>query len=148
MFTITESFQPVAIMVGESINKFFRSLTKDLSYYQCIQLTIVTTSLLMPLLVYLMSFLSLLLFDYEFNFFHIISVKKNKTLQIPTNCMLCQNTLRIDKRAQKSRVRSGALSVNRLLYLVSLSLNVSGHSLESQAQIVSLTNSNFNLSNV
>lgn len=32
----------------------------------------------MPILIFMMSFLSLLLFDYEFNFFHLISLRKNK----------------------------------------------------------------------
>jgi hypothetical protein len=36
------------------------------------------TSILVPIIVFMMSFLSLLLFDYEFNFFHLISFRKNK----------------------------------------------------------------------
>ncbi len=65
------------MLFGESINLFYSSLTKDLSFYQSIPLMFVVTSVLIPLLIFMMSLLSLLLFGYEFNFFHLISFKKS-----------------------------------------------------------------------
>ena len=61
---------------GESINLFYSSLAKDLSFYQSIPLMLIVTLIMVPLFIFMMSFLSLILFGYEFNFFHIISFKK------------------------------------------------------------------------
>lgn len=77
IFTLTESSRPLFMLFGESINLFYSSLTKDLSFYQSIPLMFVVTSVLIPLLIFMMSLLSLLLFGYEFNFFHLISFKKS-----------------------------------------------------------------------
>lgn len=77
IFTITESIRPISVLLGESINLFYSSLTKNLSFYQYMPLMGVVTVILVPLLVYMMSLLSLILFGYEFNFFHLISLKKS-----------------------------------------------------------------------
>lgn len=77
VFTITESIRPVSILFGESINLFYSSLTKNLSFYQYMPLMTVVTIVIVPISIYMMSLLSLVLFGYEFNFFHLISFKKN-----------------------------------------------------------------------
>ena len=74
---MTESSRPLFMLFGESINLFYSSLTKDLSWYQSIPLLVGVTSVLVPCLIFMMSFLSMLLFGYEFNFFHLISFKKS-----------------------------------------------------------------------
>lgn len=77
IFTITEAIRPISILFGESINLFYSSLTKNLSFYQYMPLMGVVTVVMIPLLVYMMSLLSLIIFGYEFNFFHLISLKKS-----------------------------------------------------------------------
>lgn len=76
IFTITEAIRPISMLFGESINLFYSSLTKNLSFYQYMPLMTVVTIVAVPLLVYMMSLLSLVFFGYEFNFFHLISFKK------------------------------------------------------------------------
>ncbi len=68
--------RPLAITFGEFINEFFSALTKDLSFYQYVPLITLVTVILVPVTIYFMSLLSLILFNYEFNFFHLISFKK------------------------------------------------------------------------
>jgi hypothetical protein len=73
--------RPLAITFGEFINDFFCALTKDLSFYQYMPLMTLVTVVLVPFSIYFMSLLSLLLFNYEFNFFHLISFKKGHQQQ-------------------------------------------------------------------
>jgi hypothetical protein len=62
---------------GEFINEFYSALTKDLSFYQYMPLITLVTIIIVPVSVFFMSLLSMLLFNYEFNFFHLISFKKS-----------------------------------------------------------------------
>lgn len=77
IYTITESVRPISILFGESINLFYSSLTKNLSFYQYVPLMAVVTIVMVPLLFYVISLFSLVFFGYEFNFFHLISFKKS-----------------------------------------------------------------------
>jgi Ser-tRNA(Ala) deacylase AlaX len=85
MFTLTESLKPFAAGLGEFINNFYSSLGKDMPIYQYVPLTLIVTTCAVPILLYIVSLLSLVLFGYEFNFFHLISFRKsqncNKTEQ-------------------------------------------------------------------
>lgn len=74
---MSESVRPLAVTFGELINEFYSSLTKDLSFYQYVPLMILVTVVLVPFSLYFLSLISLLLFNYEFNFFHLISFKKS-----------------------------------------------------------------------
>jgi hypothetical protein len=61
---------------GESINQFYSAITRDLSFYEYIPLLIAVTLVLVVLIIFGTSFLSLLLFNYELNFFHLIKFRK------------------------------------------------------------------------
>ena len=63
---------------GESINQFYSAITKDLSFYEYIPLLIAVTLVLVVLIIFGTSFLSLLLFNYELNFFHLIKISKSQ----------------------------------------------------------------------
>jgi hypothetical protein len=67
----------MAVSFGEFINNFYSALTKDLSFYQYIPLITLVTAVLVPVTVFILSLLSLIMFNYEFNFFHLISFRKN-----------------------------------------------------------------------
>ena len=66
---------------GEFINLFYSTLVKDLSFFQYIPLIIGVTVIGVPSLLYVISLLSLVLFGYEFNFFHLISFRKSQQPQ-------------------------------------------------------------------
>ena len=83
VFTVSESVRPLAITFGEFINEFYSALTKDLSFYQYMPLIALVTVVLVPFSLYFLSLISLLLFNYEFNFFHLISFRKNVQQQQP-----------------------------------------------------------------
>ncbi len=68
----------MAVSLGEFINIFYSSLTKDLSFYQYIPLVALVTSVLVPVAVFVLSLFSLIVFNYEFNFFHLITFRKNR----------------------------------------------------------------------
>lgn len=81
IYTITESIRPVSVLFGESINLFYSSLTKNLSFYQYMPLMAGVTVVIVPIAIYMMSLLSLVIFGYEFNFFHLISFKKSASAE-------------------------------------------------------------------
>jgi len=70
----------MAVSFGEFINNFYSALTKDLSFYQYMPLIALVTAVLVPVTVFMLSLLSLIMFNYEFNFFHLISFRKNTTV--------------------------------------------------------------------
>jgi len=78
VYTLTESIQPLAVSFGEIINIFFSSLTKDLYFYQYIPLVALVTTVFVPVAIFIFSLLSLIVFNYEFNFFHLITFRKNR----------------------------------------------------------------------
>jgi hypothetical protein len=63
---------------GEIINIFFSSLTKDLYFYQYIPLVALVTTVFVPVAIFIFSLLSLIVFNYEFSFFHFITFRKNR----------------------------------------------------------------------
>ena len=77
MYTITEIFIPVSVAYGESINLFYSSVCKDVSFYECILLLVFVSSVLLAILFFSVGFVVLLIFNYELNFFHIISLRKS-----------------------------------------------------------------------
>jgi hypothetical protein len=77
VYTITETMRPLVVSSGQFINNFYGALAKDLSFYQSIPLLAVFTIIFVPFSMFLFSLLSLLLFNYEFNFFHLVSFKKS-----------------------------------------------------------------------
>ena len=64
---------------GEFINNFYSALTKDLSMYQYMPLIALVTIIGVPSILYMLSIFSMLVFGYEFNFFHLISFRKSST---------------------------------------------------------------------
>ena len=76
VYTVTESLRPVSVAFGESINQFYSAISKDLSFYEYIPLLTAVTIVLVTLIIFSSGFLSLLLFGYELNFFHLISFRK------------------------------------------------------------------------
>jgi hypothetical protein len=75
-YTLGECFRPIAVAIGESINQFYSAITKDLSFYQYIPLLIGVTIISVVLIVFGSAFFSLLLFNYELNFFHLVKFRK------------------------------------------------------------------------
>ena len=84
VYTVTESLRPVSVAFGESINQFYSAISKDLSFYEYIPLLTAVTIVLVTLIIFSSGFLSLLLFNYELNFFHLISFRKTPQHNIAT----------------------------------------------------------------
>lgn len=84
VFTISEGIRPISVFFGKSINEFFSALTQDLSFYQYIPLITLVIALFLPIAVILICFLCLVLFGYDFNFFHLFSFKKSKNQVQPS----------------------------------------------------------------
>lgn len=77
VYTFSESLRPIAVGFGESINQFYSAITKDLGFWQYIPLLIGVTVVMVVLIIFGTAFLSLLLFNYELNFFHLIKFRKS-----------------------------------------------------------------------
>ena len=56
---MTESFKPIAMSFGDSINQFYSSVTKDLSFYEYIPLMIAVTIVTVTLIILTAGFIGL-----------------------------------------------------------------------------------------
>ncbi|RNA03003.1 hypothetical protein BpHYR1_014584, partial [Brachionus plicatilis] len=85
IYTISEGIRPIAVFFGKSINEFFSALTQDLVFYQYVPLIAMVTILFVPIAVIFICFICLVLFGYEFNFFHLFSFKKTQHKVLPNS---------------------------------------------------------------
>ena len=89
---------------GESINQFYSAITKDLSFYEYIPLLAIVSLILVYVITYVTSILSLLLFNYELNFFYLIKFRKPpQNYQFQINGLRKENLNMLEQKGKKLR---------------------------------------------